>query len=79
MKPFLLGRKTLAIDSLHAPSGFVSPHALTGAPARSKHPPADPSGATVEVVKEGDKVMRLIVRCSCGECIEIDCLYPVGS
>jgi len=29
-------------------------------------------------VKEGDKVVRLIVTCACGERIEVDCLYPAG-
>jgi hypothetical protein len=38
-----------------------------------------PSGPHVEAVKEGDKIVRLIVTCSCGEKIEIDCLYPAGS
>ena len=35
-------------------------------------------GATVEVVKEGDKVVRLVVICSCGERVEVECLYPAG-
>ena len=34
---------------------------------------------TVECIKQGDKVTRLIVTCSCGERIEVDCLYPAGS
>lgn len=33
-------------------------------------------GHSVECVKQGDKVVRLIVTCACGERIEIDCLYP---
>ncbi len=37
------------------------------------------TGPNVEVVKQGDKVVRLIVKCSCGEIIEIECLYPAGS
>lgn len=32
----------------------------------------------IEVVKEGDKVTRIIVTCNCGEVVEIDCLYPAG-
>jgi hypothetical protein len=31
------------------------------------------------VVKEGDKVVRLVITCVCGERIEVDCLYPAGS
>jgi hypothetical protein len=33
---------------------------------------------TVETIKEGDKVVRLVITCGCGEKIEIECLYPVG-
>jgi hypothetical protein len=33
------------------------------------------SSPSVDVVKEGDKVVRLIVTCSCGEKTEIECLY----
>jgi hypothetical protein len=29
----------------------------------------------IEVVKQGEKVTRLIVTCTCGERIEIECLY----
>ncbi len=36
------------------------------------------SDVLIETVKEGEKVVRLIVTCSCGERIEIDCLYPPG-
>jgi hypothetical protein len=35
-------------------------------------------GSNVEVVKEGDKVVRLVVNCACGERIEIECLYSAG-
>ncbi len=34
------------------------------------------TGPSVECVREGDKVVRLIVTCTCGERVEIDCLYP---
>jgi len=33
------------------------------------------SGPSVDVVKEGDKIVRLIVKCSCGEKLEVECLY----
>jgi hypothetical protein len=29
-------------------------------------------------VRQGDKVVRIVVTCGCGERIEIDCLYPAG-
>jgi hypothetical protein len=32
----------------------------------------------IEVVKQGEKVSRLIVTCTCGERIEIECLYPAS-
>jgi hypothetical protein len=32
----------------------------------------------VETIKEGDKVVRLVITCGCGQKIEIECLYPVG-
>jgi hypothetical protein len=36
--------------------------------------PRDPA-PSVDVVKEGDKIVRLIVKCACGEKLEIECLY----
>jgi hypothetical protein len=71
MKPFLSGRATSPVKPLAA-------HRVARPPARAATtPPAAASaGGQVEVVKEGDKVTRLIVTCACGERIEIDCLYP---
>jgi len=74
MKPFLLGKKPLASAPLR-PAHAHPPlprhgHVLQSSPAPSP---------TVEVVKEGDKVVRLVVTCVCGERIEVDCLYPAGS
>ena len=37
---------------------------------------ASSGGATVQCIKQGDQIVRLIVTCTCGEKIEIDCLYP---
>ena len=80
MKSFLQGKKVLNTQPLRAPTTPVatagkSPHA---------HPPVSvvtpgASSAHVEVVKEGDKVVRLIVTCVCGERVEIECLYSAGS
>jgi hypothetical protein len=33
----------------------------------------------VEVIKEGDKVVRLVITCACGERTEVECIYPAGS
>jgi hypothetical protein len=77
MNSFLQGKKILSIAPLR-PMSTGSPAALPAAVAR----PAASNGAcagahpTVEVIKEGDKVVRLVVVCSCGERVEIECLYP---
>lgn len=74
MKPFLLGKKPL--DS--APLRQV--HAHPPLPRNGLVLPSTPAPSpTVEVVKEGDKVVRLVITCLCGERIEVDCLYPAGS
>ena len=71
MKPFLLGRKSHATDALRRPHS----HPAQPTPGTVS---AAPAGPNVEVVKEGDKIVRLIVTCSCGERLEVECLYPVG-
>jgi hypothetical protein len=73
MKPFLLGKKTLDAPPLH------SAHHAHRAPVPGAGAPPASAGPQVEVVKQGDKVLRLIVTCSCGERIEVECLYPAGS
>lgn len=74
MKPFLSGKRTLDEAALRAP------HVHKAVPLTGAVRPA-PAGATphVEVVKQGDKVMRIIVTCACGEKVEVECLYPGGS
>ena len=52
--------------------------ALVARATAHKQQGKDGAGPTVEAVKQGDKIVRLIVTCSCGERIEIDCLYPAG-
>jgi hypothetical protein len=79
MKSFLHGKKTVHVAAL-AP-GHV-PLQRTGAPAsgEKKAPVVHAAGRpAVEVVKEGDKVVRVYVTCSCGERIELECLYPAGA
>lgn len=79
MKSFLQGKKVLNAQTLRAPAAAggstapKSPHA----PLSVVTPGA--SSAHVELVKEGDKVVRLIVTCVCGERVEIECLYTAGS
>jgi hypothetical protein len=84
MKSFLQGKKPLSIAALRLPSGLASSatHAHTGAAPRTSPATggsAGPADAHVEVVKEGDKVVRLVITCACGERIEVECLYPMGS
>lgn len=79
MNSFLQGRKALAVESLHPIVAPVSPGALAGAAVKNCLSPNETPGATVAVVKEGDKVVRLAITCTCGGRIDIDCLYPAGS
>ena len=73
MKPFLFGKKTVDTQLLRVPHN-AKPTASHG----SAHP-GHTTGPNVEVVKQGDKVVRLVVTCSCGERIEVECLYPAGN
>ncbi len=73
MKPFLLGKKSVEEQALRTPHSTHRPAPPTGGVIR-----AATSGPNVEVVKEGDKVVRIIVTCACGERTEVECLYPVG-
>lgn len=80
MKSFLQGKKTLAVEPLRPPPQFAVGLAPRCGAGHSAANPNAPGGSTahVEVVKEGDKVVRLIVSCACGERIEIECLYSAG-
>ncbi len=71
MKPFLAGRSQISNTSLQ---GVAAPANRTS----SSGPCAGSKAAQIELIKEGDKVVRMVVTCSCGEKIEIDCLYPAG-
>lgn len=77
MKPFLHGKKTLQVEPLRLPPGLGA-HGAACAP-RDPATAGKLHGPTVEVVKEGDKIVRLVVVCVCGERVEIECLYPAGS
>ena len=72
MKPFLLGKKALDVQPLH------TVHSRSPVPNPGLVRPV-PAGPNVELIKQGDKVVRLIVTCSCGERIEVECIYPAGS
>lgn len=74
MKSFLSGKRQL--DAAPLRSLNVNKVAVP-MPADTSHPGHD--GPSVDVVKEGDKVVRIVITCSCGEKIEVDCLYPAGT
>ena len=71
MKPFLFGKKSVDSPLLRVTHNHLS----TAAPGAVA---AAAQGPNVEVVKQGDKIVRLLVTCSCGEKIEVECLYPAG-
>jgi hypothetical protein len=82
MKPFLSGRNVHTSQPLQPIVGAVPSEASLRAGFNHNHH-ADKGGSgapgpTVECVKQGDKIVRLIVVCTCGERIEIECLYPAG-
>jgi hypothetical protein len=69
MKPFLHGKKEIGGAALRAPARASLPVA-SAAPAAHGH-----SAPNIEVVKEGEKIVRLVVTCGCGERMEVECLY----
>jgi len=77
MKSFLQGKRNLEITSLRSPQAPGLPPAAPGAAVGA---PAGPACAAphIDIVKQGDKIMRIVVTCVCGERTEIECLYPPG-
>jgi len=73
MKPFLQGKRALEIAPMRAPHTSNLPAGINSCAVA----PAGP-GPQIDVVKQGDKIIRLVVTCSCGERTEIECLYPPG-
>lgn len=82
MKPFSTDRQRLPIKALSAPNVGDDVNTrlagATGGCSKRAESVAKPVAPQVEAIKQGDKVVRLVVTCSCGEKIEIDCLYPAG-
>lgn len=77
MKSFLQGKRTLDMAALRAPRAGVSG---SGCSAGSAEGTAAITGLApqIDVVKQGDKIVRIVVTCTCGEQTEIECLYPPG-
>jgi hypothetical protein len=78
MKSFLDGKKSLAVASLVPAAQPMAQHAATTKGGATHDHATSASKAQVEVVKEGDKIVRIYVTCTCGERLEIECLYPAG-
>ena len=75
MKSFLQGKRSLDISALRAPQ-------TGGLPTADGVKPVEPviAGLSphIDLVKQGDKIVRIVVTCTCGERTEIECLYPPG-
>jgi hypothetical protein len=76
MKSFLQGKRTVEMAALRNPQTSALPAGVAG----SVPGPVLPAGATphIDIVKQGDKIVRIVVTCTCGERTEIECLYPPG-
>ena len=83
MKDFLQNRPRVSSPSGSNPSKRpdlpppVFDAALFGA-MPAGHGDSGGHDASVEAIKEGDRVVKLIVTCRCGEKIEILCAYAPG-
>jgi hypothetical protein len=76
MKSFLSGRQQIPGGGLQPMSNAVAKPANSALPNHLHGDSASSGGATVQCIKQGDQIVKLIVTCTCGEKIEIDCLYP---
>ena len=85
MKPFLSGRTSVGNVALRPAASGSGDESLAGVrPVEGRgskqggDTEAHEHGPTVECIKQGDKVVKMIVTCACGERIEIECLYPAA-
>jgi hypothetical protein len=77
MKSFLADRPSAAIPPLRP---LVRPLEVLPCPEGAPRPAHSHSGgAVVECIREGEKVVRLVVTCTCGERIDVECIYSVGA
>jgi len=75
MKSFLQGKRSLDMAALRAPQTGNLAKAGDAKPAEPVIAGLSPH---IDLVKQGDKIIRIIVTCTCGERTEIECLYPPG-
>jgi hypothetical protein len=79
MQDFLHGRLSCSPQSgpgSDAAPGFVgmeSTHPAGAAPSTPRPTPAN--GPDIQLVKENGQIRKIIVQCSCGERIELECAY----
>lgn len=86
MKDFLDNRPRLSASASRKQAGDAAaaarPQPMFDAALLSAMSSGSGSGpghdATVEAIKEGERVVKLIVTCRCGEKIEILCAYAPG-
>lgn len=57
-----------------APAG-QAPSAPAPAPATAPTPHAHPGAPRLTFQRDGDRITRILVHCSCGEVIPLDCRY----
>ena len=82
MKSFLSGRTGVAVSDSPAPVESEAPTGLSLLAAAGTVPGAAASKAgasSVQCVREGDVIKKLIVTCECGKTVEIDCQYTTGA
>ena len=82
MKSFLSGRTGVAVSDSPLPVAPAAPTGLSLLAAAGTAPlaPAPKAGtSSVQCIREGDVIKKLIVTCECGKAVEIDCQYPTGA
>jgi len=77
MKSFLQGKRTLDVAPLRMPHASTALAEVAGCAPGPAHAPGGVA-PLIDIVKQGDKIVRIIVTCTCGERTEIECLYPPG-
>lgn len=77
MKSFLSDRPRVTLpDSPREQPSALSPGARSPSPCAAS---SAGRASSVECIREGDRITRLVVTCACGERVEIDCLYAAGA
>lgn len=82
MKSFLSGRPQVSANALQPVADskvFDSARVISHAHHKGGTMPPHGNAPAIECIKQGDKVTRIVVTCSCGERIEIDCMYSPGA